>query len=160
MTEVYLALGANIGDARQNIAQAIKLLAESVHDIKQAPIYTSRAVGPIKQADFLNTALRAQTNLKPVALLAFVKEVEQQVGRVKRERWGPREIDIDIIFYGDVLVEAEGLTIPHPSFRNRDFVLQPLIDLNPTLVDPVSHKTIQQLLDKFPPTQKSLILDD
>lgn len=156
MTEVYLALGSNVGDSRRNIEQAIELLAERIQDIKQAPVYTSKAVGPIEQNDFLNTAISGKTGIEPLVLLTFIKEVEQRVGRKQRERWGPREIDIDIIFYGNQTIEINGLTIPHPSFRDRDFVLQPLVDLNPQLVDPSTSKTVQQLLSQIDPSQKSI----
>jgi len=77
---------------------------------------------------------------------AFINGVEAEVGRVKRFRWGPREIDVDIIFYGGQIMKTEALTIPHPRFAERDFVLKPLVDLNPDLVDPLSRQTISQLL--------------
>jgi 2-amino-4-hydroxy-6-hydroxymethyldihydropteridine diphosphokinase len=152
MTAIYLALGSNVGDSRGNIAQAIKLLGSSVKHIKQAPIYVSKAVGYTDQPDFLNTALRGQTDLGPSDLLKFTAEVEQRVGRTASFQWGPREIDIDIIFYGDTVLETKDLAIPHREFRKRDFVLQPLNDLDPALVDPVSGQTIKQLLDRFSDT--------
>jgi 2-amino-4-hydroxy-6-hydroxymethyldihydropteridine diphosphokinase len=150
MTTVYLALGANVGDTAANIEQAVSLLAEKIAGIEQAPVYASKAVGYTDQPDFLNTALRGQTELPPLELLKFIKEVEQRVGRVERFRWGPREIDIDIIFYGDQVFEDDGLAIPHPSFRERDFVLKPLCDLEPDLIDPVSRLTVRKLLAGLP----------
>lgn len=152
MTTVYLALGSNVGDSQANIAQAIKLLGASVKQIKQASLYVSKAVGYTDQPDFLNTAASGQTSLSPEALLEFVKNVERQVGRTASFHWGPREIDIDIISYGDTMLETKNLTIPHREFRKRDFVLQPLNDLDPALVDPVSGQTIKQLLDRFSDT--------
>lgn len=157
MTTVYLALGSNVGDSRANIAHAIKLLATSLTQIKQAPIYTSKAVGYIDQPNFFNTALSGYTDLNPLALLKFISEVELQVGRVASFHWGPREIDIDIIFYGDLVLETKKLTIPHPRFKERDFVLQPLNDLTPSLVDPLTMKTIRSLLTKIEEEQKSII---
>jgi 2-amino-4-hydroxy-6-hydroxymethyldihydropteridine diphosphokinase len=147
-----LALGSNVGDSQANIAQAIKLLGASVKQIKQASLYVSKAVGYTDQPDFLNTAASGQTSLSPEALLEFVKNVERQVGRTASFHWGPREIDIDIISYGDTMLETKNLTIPHREFRKRDFVLQPLNDLDPALVDPVSGQTIKQLLDRFSDT--------
>jgi 2-amino-4-hydroxy-6-hydroxymethyldihydropteridine diphosphokinase len=146
MTEVYLALGANVGNKKAGISNAIKLLTNKLKNVRRAPLYTTKPVGYTKQADFLNTAISGQTDLSPRQLLKYIKEVERQVGRVQRLRWGPREIDIDIIFYGDVVLETSSLTIPHPRFRTRDFVLQPLADLNPELVDPLTQKTVSQLL--------------
>ncbi len=151
MTEVYLALGSNVGDTHANIAAAIEQLVECcLTDLRRAPLYATKAVGFTDQADFLNTAVSGTTSLEPTDLLAKIKQIEQDVGRVERFRWGPREIDIDIIFYGDLTLETPGLTIPHASFRERGFVLYPLHDLNSTMVDPVSGRTIAQLLAALP----------
>jgi 2-amino-4-hydroxy-6-hydroxymethyldihydropteridine diphosphokinase len=157
VTTVYLALGSNVGDSAQYIAKAVNLLGSALQDIQQAPLYTSKAVGYTDQADFLNTAISGQTELAPQALLQAIHGVEQQVGRVKRFRWGPREIDIDIIFYDNQTLKTENLTIPHPSFRERDFVLRPLVDLSSKMVDPVSQKTVKQLLDALEPSRLSII---
>lgn len=157
MTTVYLALGSNIGDSRANITQAVQLLDPAVQQIKQAPLYTSKAVGYTDQPDFLNTAISGETDLSPQELLKTIKSVEQQVGRTKSFRNGPREIDIDIILYGDQVLQTDKLTIPHPRFRERDFVLQPLNDLNPSLTDPVSGQTVGQLLAKIAPQDRSIL---
>jgi 2-amino-4-hydroxy-6-hydroxymethyldihydropteridine diphosphokinase len=156
MLTVYLALGSNVGDSAQYIAKAIELLGPTLHDIQQAPCYISKAVGYTNQADFLNTAVCGQTELSPQALIQTIEQIEQQVGRIKRFRWGPREVDIDIIFYGNQTLESENLTIPHPAFRERDFVLQPLVDLNSEMVDPVSQKTVKQLLNQLNASQVSI----
>jgi 2-amino-4-hydroxy-6-hydroxymethyldihydropteridine diphosphokinase len=157
MTPVYLALGSNLGDSRANIAQALKLLETSVKHIKQAPIYTSKAVGYTDQPDFLNTAVSGQTDLSAPDLLKFTAAVEQQVGRAASFHWGPREIDIDIIFYGVEVMRTEKLTLPHPRFAERDFVLQPLNDLDPALVDPVSGQTVRQLLATVDLSERSIL---
>jgi 2-amino-4-hydroxy-6-hydroxymethyldihydropteridine diphosphokinase len=154
---VYLALGSNVGDSPANIAQAIKLLGTSLKQIKQAPTYISKAVGYTDQPNFLNTAVSGQTDLSPEALMEFIENVERQVGRTASFHWGPREIDIDIIFYGDLVLKTEKLIIPHPYLRDRDFVLQPLNDLDPQMIEPVSKQTIQSLLAKISPQQKSII---
>jgi 2-amino-4-hydroxy-6-hydroxymethyldihydropteridine diphosphokinase len=150
MTDIYLALGSNMGDSAALIDQAVKLLREKVSDIKQAPLYHSKAYGYTDQPDFFNTALFGQTELGPEELLEFVKEVEREVGRVKRFRWGPREIDIDIIFYGNETIDHPHLHIPHADFANRDFVLKPLCDLNPDFKDPRSKLSMKDLLNKLP----------
>lgn len=157
METVYLALGSNVGDSQKHIVAAIESLGKHINDIRRAPLYRSKAVGYTEQADFLNTALRGNTELTASELLAFIKSVEEKVGRVQRFRWGPREIDIDLILYGDLHQETEKLTIPHPAFRDRDFVLKPLADLEPGLTDPVSGKTVMQLLDELKPEQRSIL---
>ncbi len=157
MPVVYLALGSNVGDSRGYIEQAIELLSDKVQGIQTAPIYKSKAIGHTGQPNFLNTAIRGQTNLIPGDLLEFVNEVEQKVGRVERFRWGPREIDIDIILYGDFRQETKKLTLPHPHFRERDFVLKPLRDLDGNLIDPISGQTVLQLLDKLDPAKRVIL---
>jgi 2-amino-4-hydroxy-6-hydroxymethyldihydropteridine diphosphokinase len=157
MTTVYLALGSNVGDSRRHIQQAIGLLGKVLRNLKQAPVYSSKAVGYTDQPDFLNTAVSGQTDLEPEALLEQVKNIENQVGRTPTFHHGPREIDIDIIFYGDKILETEALTVPHPDFRERDFVLQPVCDLNSSLIDPVTKQTAGQLLANIRTDQKPLI---
>src|SRR5690242_4656468 len=110
MTEAYLALGSNVGDSKAHVAQAVELLGKELHKLKEAPLYRSKAVGYTDQADFINTAVSGQTDLKVEELFKFVKEVEEKIGRQKTFRWGPREIDIDIIFYGDSILETPELT--------------------------------------------------
>lgn len=149
MTVIYLALGSNVGDSTTHIQEALKLLSDKISNIQSAPMYISKAVGYTDQPDFYNTAAYGETNLSPAELLKFVKIVEESVGRVKRFRWGPREIDVDIIFYDDTILETETLTIPHPRFNERDFVLRPLCDIAPDFVDPTTGKTIQQLLSEL-----------
>jgi 2-amino-4-hydroxy-6-hydroxymethyldihydropteridine diphosphokinase len=157
MTTVYLALGSNVGDSRQEIARAIALLGTKLQRLQTAPLYTSKAVGYTDQPDFVNTAIKADTDMTPRELLTFVKQVEKKVGRVARFRWGPREIDIDIILYGEVIHETPTLTLPHLSFRERDFVLRPLCDLNPEALDPVTNQTVQQLADDLSASQASIL---
>ncbi len=155
MATVYLALGSNMGRSKENILLAISRLSEKVTDIKVAPFYVSKAVGYTNQPDFINTAIRATTHLSPFELLKYVKTTEKKVGRIERFRWGPREIDIDIIFYDNQILNSENLVLPHPHFRARDFVLQPIIDLNPQLSDPVSKLPLYELLGKLDPKQQS-----
>lgn len=157
MATVFLALGSNVGDSQQTIEKAVGLLGDSVRDIIRAPLYTSKAFGVTDQPDFFNTALCGKTDLAPIELLAFVKNIESNVGRVERFRWGPREIDIDIIFYDDIVLTDPDLTIPHAGLRERDFVLRPLCDIAPDYIDPLSKHTIQQLLNALP-SDKSYIL--
>lgn len=156
MAVVYLALGSNVGVGDRQFDKAIKSLREHLTDIEQAPRYSSKAVGFTDQPDFLNTVIRAQTDLSPKELLAFTQMVEQKVGRIRRFHWGPREIDIDIIFYDNRIIDDPGLSIPHPRFAERDFVLKPLNDLNPELVDPISKLTVRELYAKLPKNSRAI----
>jgi 2-amino-4-hydroxy-6-hydroxymethyldihydropteridine diphosphokinase len=157
MSVVYLAIGSNVGDSNKYIDKTIKLLKAQLTDIVEAPRYRTKAVGYTNQADFINTAIKGNTDIKPQDLLKFVKSVEEKVGRIKRFRWGPREIDIDIIFYGNKLVVEPNLHIPHARFSERDFVLKPINDLSPDLIDPLSKETINNLLTKLPTSDLSII---
>ena len=150
MATVYLALGSNVGVGDQQFDQAIELLQQHLTDILQAPRYSSKAVGFTDQPDFLNTVIQGQTELSPADLLAFTQTIEEKIGRIKRFRWGPREIDIDIIFYDNQIISEENLAIPHPRFAERDFVLKPLSDITPDFVDPVSQLTASVLYEKIP----------
>ncbi|HEX5744410.1 MAG TPA: 2-amino-4-hydroxy-6-hydroxymethyldihydropteridine diphosphokinase [Candidatus Saccharimonadales bacterium] len=157
MATVYLALGSNVGDSLGYIDKAVELLGASVHGIERAPVYRTKAVGFTSQADFLNTALRGRTDLKPAGLLEFVKKVEKDVGRKRTFRFGPRQIDIDIIFYDDLVVDTADLAIPHHSLIGRDFVLRPICDLDPGLKDPATGRTVKQMLDGLAPASRSII---
>lgn len=157
MQQVYLALGSNVGDSESYIRKATELLAAQLRELRTAPIYVSKAVGYTNQPDFYNTAVMGLTALSPVALLEFVKQTEQQIGRVHRFRWGPREIDIDIIFYGDTVHDTPDLTIPHPRFAERDFVLRPLVDIDPLLSDPVTGKLVSELLQQLPDSEQAIL---
>ena len=157
MAVVYLALGSNVGDTKGHLKKAEELLCETLDCTVSAPLYASKAVGYTDQADFLNTVVCGQTTLSPEELLQLITDIEVKVGRTKTFRWGPREIDIDIIFYDDVIMNQPGLTIPHPHFFERDFVLRPMCDLNPDFVDPRSKKSIKTLLDNLPKSQRSIL---
>lgn len=156
MAVVYLALGSNVGIGDRQLNQAITLLQDKLTRVRYAPHYSSKAVGFTDQPDFLNTVIKAETTMEPAELLAFTQEVEQRIGRIRRFRWGPREIDVDIIFYDDMILETPELTIPHARFAERDFVLKPLCDLNPDLIDPISRKTVQELYNQLPESSLSI----
>lgn len=156
MAVVYLALGSNVGDSKRHLALAEELLQEVVSCAVSAPLYASKAAGYTDQADFLNTVISGQTELTPLELLKFIKVVESKVGRTATFRWGPREIDIDIILYDDFVLDGPDLTIPHPRFAERDFVLKPLSDLCADLIDPRSKQPIQALLEALPAAERSI----
>lgn len=154
---IFLALGSNVGDQEGQMNDAIKLLTSQVTHISRAPFYRSKPMGVTNQPDFVNMALKGSTILSPGELLTFVKAIEQQIGRVYRYRWGPREIDIDIIFYDNLIFKSETLEIPHPRAVERDFVLRPISDLDPTFVHPVFHKQVDELLTSLLPEDKVIL---
>ena len=143
--KVFLGLGANVGDKKANLLKAIELLKEKISDVAIASIYETKPWGYKEQDNFLNTALMGNTSLSPIELFRSIKDIEKRVGRIKRFKWGPREIDIDILFYDNLIYKDDTLEIPHPRLHERDFVLKPLMDLDTDLEHPVFKKTIGKL---------------
>jgi 2-amino-4-hydroxy-6-hydroxymethyldihydropteridine diphosphokinase len=143
---VYLGLGTNLGDREANLHDAMTALPPSILVLEQSPVYATQPWGVIDQPTFLNLVLKGKTRLAPLALLAYLKDLEIRLGRLPSVRYGPRKIDIDILLYADLILDRPGLTIPHPGLHERAFVLVPLADLAPDLIHPVFRKTICQLL--------------
>lgn len=144
---VYLALGSNLGDREAYLEAALRgLTRRGMEIVKRAPIYSTEPKEITDQPWFLNTAVSANTPLDPGRLLAACLEIEAESGRTRAGSKGPRTLDIDIIFYGNLIISEPGLIVPHPRFAERRFVLMPLVDLAPEFVDPVSGKTIRRLL--------------
>ncbi len=143
--QVYLGLGSNLGDRQANLARALKLLGERLHIELVSSLYETEPVDYIEQPLFLNAICRAQTELGPMQLLSLVKGIEASLGRVPSFPNAPRPIDIDIIFYGDLIMETPELTIPHPRLEERAFVLIPLLEVAPDLRHPVSGEHIKDL---------------
>lgn len=135
MTEVYLGLGSNLGCKPGHIRRAARLLEldERIQNVELSPLYRTAPVGRTDQDWFVNAALRLETDRSPEDLLELCLHIEQAMKRERRERWGPRTLDIDILLFGEERVERQGLVIPHPSLLERAFVLAPLLDLNPNL---------------------------
>jgi 2-amino-4-hydroxy-6-hydroxymethyldihydropteridine diphosphokinase len=149
MYAVYIGFGSNIGDRLAHIQNAIHALSktEGITLQKISSIYKTDPVGYEAQAQFFNGVAAIQTNLAPLSLLHTLKDIETAIGRQHRIRWGPREIDLDILIYGDLCLQTEKLVIPHPEMHLRRFVLAPLAEIAPRLVHPVFQETIQTLLD-------------
>ena len=147
MTTVYLGLGSNVGVREANLRAAIKLLTRHGDSIrKQSPVYETEPVGYLEQPSFLNCVCLLETDLSPSDLLTAVQGIEWSVGRTPTFLNGPREIDIDILFYSDLILESDTLTVPHPRIAERAFVLEPLADIAPYVVHPVLGLTIAELL--------------
>jgi len=143
---VYLALGTNLGDRPSNLRAALSALPPQVRLVASSPVYETPPWGLLDQPAFLNQVVKAETDLPPAELLAFLKRLEMQMGRRATVRYGPRVIDLDILFYDDLALDTPELTVPHPRLVGRAFVLVPLADLAPDLLHPIEQKTVQQLL--------------
>jgi 2-amino-4-hydroxy-6-hydroxymethyldihydropteridine diphosphokinase len=147
---VALGLGGNLGDAEAALTLAIARLAAALGPLEIAALYRSSPVSPIAQPAFLNTAVLAHTALAPEEVLAIAKQIELAAHRRRRERWGPRELDIDLLLFGDQQRQQPELTLPHPQLRQRRFVLTPLADLAPDWPIPPDGAHVAQLLAQAP----------
>ncbi len=128
-TTIYLALGSNLGNKEQNIRHAIDFLKKKIIITKIAPLLKTEPLHIIDQPKFINTALKAKTNLSPYMLLKFIKLIERKMGRTKTIRFSPRIIDIDILYYGNLKINTPDLIIPHPRIEEREFVKKSLRNL-------------------------------
>jgi len=146
---IFLSLGTNLGDRAANLRSAIAMLTPAVRVARESPIYETAPWGFEDQPNFLNMVIEAETDLAPLDLLKYLKALENELGREPTFRYGPRLIDLDILFYDDLILQKPELTIPHPHLHERVFVLIPLADLAPNFIHPVFQKTIQQLLDSI-----------
>ena len=143
--EVYLSLGSNLGDRRANLKKALRLLGESLEITGVSSVYDTEPVGVGEQPRFLNLVCRVNTDIGPMQLLSLSKGIESSMGRDLSLKDAPRNIDIDIIFHGDTIIESLELIIPHPRMRERAFVLVPFAEIAPSIVHPVSGERIDEL---------------
>ncbi len=144
---VYLLIGSNLGDREHNLKIALEHLKEyNIIISKTSSIHNTSPWGFKDQPDFLNQAIEAFTTLEPYDLLKKLKNIEKQMGRIKSLKYGPRIIDIDIIFYNDLILESEELSIPHPLMHMRDFVLKPLYEIAPDFIHPKLNLSVRDLL--------------
>ena len=147
---VYLLLGSNLGNRKEILDNAIKLLSQEIGVItSQSKDYETTPWGVTNQPYFLNLAVSIQTRLEPLQILEITQNIENQLGRVRKEKWGARLIDIDILFYGNEIIDEPNLKIPHPLLQERDFALSPLAEIAPDFVHPVLGETISELREKL-----------
>lgn len=144
---VYLALGSNMGNRLANLKAAISNLTPQMAVKKKSPVYETPPWGFKDQDAFLNQVIEAETYLEPEALIAHLKRLEMALGRVPSFQNGPRLIDMDILFFDDMIVDTSPLVIPHPRLQERAFVLVPLNDIAPDFVHPFLRKSVSELLD-------------
>ena len=143
----HLLLGGNQGNPKSNFEKSIEFIEKKIGIVvSSSSLYQTAAWGKEDQAPFLNQVLKVSTKLGPEILLKEILEIESLVGRVRYEKWGPRIIDIDILFYENAIIEEKDLTIPHPYLHQRAFTLIPLEEIAPELMHPVFNKTISELL--------------
>ena len=148
----YIALGANLGQREKNIAAALNALQRTrgvAVDAVSSLFETDPIGGPPDQPKFINAAAKLTTDLAPHRLLAVLLQIEQSLGRRRGERWGPREIDLDILLYDDLVISEDGLSIPHPLMHERRFVIEPLAEIAPGAIHPTLALSAKEILDSI-----------
>jgi 2-amino-4-hydroxy-6-hydroxymethyldihydropteridine diphosphokinase len=149
---VYLSLGSNLGDRERNLRDALDRLAEPrLRILRVSALYETEPQDVCNQPWFLNAVAEAETDFFPKQLLARIQKIEQQLGRKRGRPKGPRTIDIDILLYGQSVIESAELTVPHPRLAERRFVLEPLAELVPGLRHPLTRRTMREMLQALPP---------
>lgn len=148
---VYLSLGSNIGNRQDNLMQAVFYLVQNsqIEIMNISSIYKTAPYGKTDQPDFYNMVVKLDTSMSPEDLLHTTQAIENKLGRKREEHWGPRTIDIDILFYDGMKIDTKELTVPHYDFENRPFFLMPLAEIEPGFVNPITKQNIIDLCNKF-----------
>jgi 2-amino-4-hydroxy-6-hydroxymethyldihydropteridine diphosphokinase len=150
--QAFIGIGSNLGSPAENCEKAIDLLhsVPEIEIVSKSNLYKSEPIGEVEQNWFVNTTISIRTSFDPEALLNTVLKVEKDLGRIRKEKWGPRIIDLDILTYEDQIYSSPSLTIPHPEMAKRRFVLLPLSEFARDYIHPVENKTIIELLKELP----------
>lgn len=147
MEKIYLLIGTNIGNLKENLENALEQLnRNNIKILKKSKIYKTKPWGKADQPDFLNIAVEVESPFTPEVLLKKIKEIEKKMKRKTAQKWGPRIIDIDILFYGSRQINQPDLIIPHPQFFNRPFAIIPMAEIAPEFIPPFSQKKIKELI--------------
>lgn len=149
--KAYLAIGSNMGDKNGYIKEAIEKIKKNpkIRNIMTSELIVTKPYGGVKQDDFLNGAVELQTLYMPYELLHFLQKIEAEAGRERKIHWGPRTLDLDILFYEELISDDKELIVPHPDIQNREFVLKPLSELCPYYRHPILGKTVVQMLNEL-----------
>ncbi len=150
MTRAAIALGSNLGDRRAHLDYAVARLETLLDGVRVSPFIETPPQDVAPQPMFLNAAVAGDTRLTPRALLEALLSIERERGRERPHPGAPRTLDLDLVLFGDCVIEEPGLTVPHPRFRERRFVLEPLAAIAPSLRDPVTGMTVEELLAGLP----------
>jgi len=158
MSEIAIVvLGSNIGDRVGYLAAGLDAIEDFCEVTRIGSLYESEPFGVEDQGRFLNSAVAIETELSPHSLLRNLKDIEKRIGRRSAKRWGPREIDLDIALFGDVIIDDDALTVPHAGLEKRDFFLEPIIEIMPDAVNPRTGETLDMILNRFPQKEKKII---
>ena len=146
MVDVFIGLGSNVGDRESNLRKAMELLKEKMKLVKVSSMYETEPMYLKDQPWFVNCVAKLETDMTPKELLVYLGNIERRLGRQRSVRYGPRSIDLDILFYGNEIVEESDLKIPHPRLHERRFVLVPLVEIEPDRIHPVYRRSASTLL--------------
>ena len=159
-TMANIGIGSNLGSPRENCQKSLDLLEEhsEIEVVAHSSFYKTEPIGPQDQNWFVNAVATISTKIEPIPLLDALLAIENAMGRIRNEKWGPRIIDLDILLYGNKILTDSRLKIPHPEMTQRRFVLAPLAEIAPDLIHPLEKKTMQQLLSELPEDKKVIRL--
>ena len=144
----FIAIGSNLGTPKKNCIEAIDIISSNpdIKTISKSSLYQTAPVGNTEQDWFINSVIKISTQLNPDILLAVLLKIESKMGRIRKEKWGPRIIDLDLLFYDNLIIKQKDLTLPHPEIQKRNFVLQPLNEIEENFIHPSLNKSINTLL--------------
>lgn len=161
MFTYYLHLGSNVGERKQMLLNAIHAISTQIGNVTQeSSIYETEPWGLTNQPDFYNMAIEVHSKTKVEEVFTLIKSIEKEMDRQKDIKWGPRNIDIDILYCNDMIINTPELTIPHPQIYNRNFVLIPMLEIAGDLIDPVKHLSLDELYEQCRDTHEVFILND